>query len=196
MASAAILAGGRARRFNGRDKSALVVEGRAILDRQLDALASLTDDILLVAGAAGFRRPGLRLVADRRLGAGPLAGLEAALESARDEHLLVLACDMPFVTTGFLAYLLSLAPQADAVVPRTDRGYHPLCAVYSRACREPATRRLDEGRLAMQDLLDDVRTLTVERDVIARHGDVERLLANVNTPADFDELETLPGHKL
>jgi GTP:adenosylcobinamide-phosphate guanylyltransferase len=30
MASAAILAGGRARRFDGRDKSALVVGGRSI----------------------------------------------------------------------------------------------------------------------------------------------------------------------
>ena len=38
MASAAILAGGRASRFGGSDKSALVVGGRSILDRQIEEL--------------------------------------------------------------------------------------------------------------------------------------------------------------
>ena len=42
--SVAILAGGQATRFGGRDKSALLVDGRSILDRQLAALAPLTDE--------------------------------------------------------------------------------------------------------------------------------------------------------
>ena len=46
--SAAILAGGQATRFGGRDKSALLVDGRTILDRQLAALAPLTDDLMIV----------------------------------------------------------------------------------------------------------------------------------------------------
>ena len=50
MASAAILAGGRASRFGGRDKSALIVEGLPILDRQMAALAEVTDDVMLVVG--------------------------------------------------------------------------------------------------------------------------------------------------
>jgi molybdopterin-guanine dinucleotide biosynthesis protein A len=41
MPSAAILAGGRASRFGGRDKSALVVEGQPILDRPLAALVHI-----------------------------------------------------------------------------------------------------------------------------------------------------------
>ena len=36
MASAAILAGGRASRFDGRDKSARVVGGRSIFERQVE----------------------------------------------------------------------------------------------------------------------------------------------------------------
>ena len=45
MTSAAILAGGRARRFGGRDKSALLVGGRTILERQIDALDGVVDRI-------------------------------------------------------------------------------------------------------------------------------------------------------
>jgi molybdopterin-guanine dinucleotide biosynthesis protein A len=194
MASAAILVGGQARRFGGRDKSAFVVGGRTILSRQLDALSSLCDDTMIV-GPAAVARPGVRVAFDRVAGAGPLAGVEAALAAARDEHVLVLACDMPFVTTAFLGYLLSLAPDAEAIVPRTDRGYHPLCAVYSRACLDRVTRRLTKGQLALKGLLGDLQVQAVGRDAIARYGIAERLLANVNTPADFGELEALPDHE-
>jgi molybdopterin-guanine dinucleotide biosynthesis protein A len=41
--------------------------------------------------------------------------------------------------------------------PRTDRGYHPLCAVYTRGSLEPVARRLADGRLKMIDLFEDVR---------------------------------------
>ena len=59
MYSAAILAGGRATRFGGRDKSALVVDGRTIRDRQLEMLSSVAGDIL-IAGADESARDGGR----------------------------------------------------------------------------------------------------------------------------------------
>ena len=46
--SAAILAGGRARRLGGQDKSALIVDGLRFIDRQREALQPLTDRIVLV----------------------------------------------------------------------------------------------------------------------------------------------------
>ena len=132
---------------------------------------------------------------DRVSNCGPLGGLDAALSAARHETLVLLACDMPLVSARFLAYMLELSGAADIVVPRTERGYHPLCAVYTRACREPVQRLLAERRLAMIGLFDEVRVRVVERDEIGRFGSPEVLLANVNTPADFDELEALLSHK-
>ncbi len=192
IVSAAVLAGGRARRFEGRDKSALLVDGHSILDRQLAALAPLTDDVLIVGGGA---RPlaGVRSVDDPVTGRGPLAGVVAALTHARHELTLVLACDMPFVTTPLLRHLASLAAGVDAVVPRTERGYHPLCAVYARACLGPAERRLQGGRLRLGDLLDELRVRVVTGDEIGRFGDPGRLLANVNTPDEYRQVE--PNHQ-
>jgi molybdopterin-guanine dinucleotide biosynthesis protein A len=198
--SAAILAGGRATRFDGRDKSALLVDGATILDRQLAALATVSDDLLIVGAAAFAREQGMRAtarcIADIVPGCGPLGGLHAALTAARHDVLLLVACDMPFVTAAFAEYLLSLAGEADAVVPRSERGYHPLCAVYTRACLEPAAARLADRRLKMRELIDEVRIRVVPPEEIRRFGDPDRLLANVNTPADFAGLEALQGHKL
>jgi molybdenum cofactor guanylyltransferase len=203
MASAAILVGGRARRFGGRDKSALVVGGRAILERQLEALAPVTDDVLIVgSGSSRTERPaeagrlGCRYIEDRVPDSGPLGGLDAALAAARDDVLILLACDMPFVTSGFLDFLVANADGVEAVVPRTDRGYHPLCAVYTRACRATVVERLVGRRLAMAGLVEAVRTRVIEPENVERFGLGRRLLANVNTPGEFDELEALLGHKL
>jgi molybdopterin-guanine dinucleotide biosynthesis protein A len=193
--SAAILAGGRATRFGGRDKSALVVDGQTILDRQLAVLGPLTDDLLIVGGDAV---PGsaARPIPDLVPGCGPLGGLHAALTAARGDALFLVACDMPYVTTALVAYLLSLAADADVVVPQSERGYHPLCAVYTRACLEPAAAHLADRRLKMRELVDSVRARVVPVEDIRRFGDPDRLLANVNTPADYAGLEALQGHKL
>ena len=194
--SAAILAGGQATRFGGRDKSALIVDGRTILDRQVTELSSLTTDVLIVGGRLDHALA--RRVADLVPGCGPLGGLHAALTEARGNAVAVIACDMPYVTAPLVAYLLALLHEtgADIVVPRTERGYHPLCAVYARACLEPIAARLAERRLKMTDLVADVRTRVVTVEEIARFGDRHRLLANVNTPAEYAVLEALQSHKL
>jgi len=225
MRSAAILAGGRATRFGGRDKSALVVDGRSILERQMAELSSVVDDLMIVhsidradavrmlpacvgqdwaaaparlAEAPDVRRrtPSVRAVADIVPGCGPLGGLHAALTAMRGDRVLVVACDMPYIEAALADFLLSIAGDAAIVVPETDRGYHPLCAVYSRACLEPVAARLAERRLMMRDLFDDVPTRIVTAEELSRFGAPSRLLANVNTPAEYAHVEALQGHKL
>jgi len=183
MWSAAVLAGGKATRFGGRDKSALVVEGRTILARQLDILSQVVDDVQVVRDD---------LVPD----CGPLGGVYTALTRAHHDLVFVLACDMPHVTAPFVSYLLSAADSVDVIVPRTERGYHPLCAVYRRTCLAAIARRLAERQLKMTDLFSDVRVLEVSGEDVDRFGDRDRLLANVNTPATLAGLEPLQGHKL
>jgi molybdopterin-guanine dinucleotide biosynthesis protein A len=220
MASAAILAGGRATRFGGHDKSALVVGGRTILERQLAELARLTDDLLIVTrhdngpiptirlkpdptGIPIQLKPdptgitcGVRVVSDRVADSGPLGGLDAALAAARDDVLVLIACDMPFVTAELLRHLIALTRDADAVVPWTERGYHPLCAAYTRACRPAIGARLRERRLEMIGLFEDIRIRAVTTGELDAFGDHRRLLANVNTPADYHEIGALFGHEL
>jgi molybdenum cofactor guanylyltransferase len=194
MTSGAILAGGQARRFGGYDKSQLRVGGRTILERQLDALEGLVDRTYLVGSRSPVvAPPRVSVIPDRTPGQGPLSGLDAAL-SVCGGHVLVLACDMPYVTRAMLRYLIHQMADVDAVVPRTERGYHPLCAVYAQTCRTAVQRRLDAGSLRLQDLLADLTIRVVEESDLVRFGEPERLLANVNSQADLDALESLQNH--
>jgi molybdopterin-guanine dinucleotide biosynthesis protein A len=190
--SGAILAGGRARRFGGHAKGALLVGGRSIFDRQVAELSLVVDDILLVGDPAPTAASSMvRPIPDRVPGCGPLGGLDAALAAARGSSLVLVACDMPFVTAAFLGHLLALTSDADAVVPRTERGYHPLCAAYTRGCQAAVTSRLAARRLEMVGLLEDVCVRVVTGDELDAFGARDKLLANVNTPSDFKRIALL-----
>jgi molybdopterin-guanine dinucleotide biosynthesis protein A len=184
---AAILAGGRARRFGGRDKSSLDVGGASILERQLAALRGVAGRILVVAGnPARFQERGLDAVADLVPGAASLGGVYTALASAAGDHVLVVACDLPFLTASFLRRLVAQArPEDEAVVPRTVDGWQPLCAVYSRRLAEPARRQIDAGHLKIVDLLAAARVREIGPETIAEDDPDGLLFFNVNSPADW-----------
>ncbi len=169
--------------------------GRTILARQLDALRDAVDHIWLAGyhGAVPLALP-LSALADRIPDRGPLGGLDAALAAEPSGSVLLLACDMPNVTTALLTHLIHQIDGVDAVVPKTERGYHPLCAVYAQSSRSAVQRRLEEGHLRMQDLLADLRIRTVDGPELASFGEPDSLLANVNTQATLDALESQQNH--
>jgi molybdenum cofactor guanylyltransferase len=194
--AAAILAGGRATRLHGADKGGLVIGGRTIRDRQLEALSGLVDDIFLIGGPAAD--PGVPpddwagppRVPDLVVAHGPLGGIQTALHHAGDaECTLIVACDLPFVSRPFLAFLLARALEADAadvVVPRSGDRLHPLCATYNRRVREAVDRRVASGTLAVQALFDEVRIDVVEPEVVATFDPDGVLFWNVNTPDEYE----------
>jgi len=186
---AAILAGGRARRLGGRDKRALRVGPTTILERQLSALDGLADRVFVVGGdpiAGGDPHPAV--VPDRLPSAGALGGLYTALCEAAGTHVLVVACDLPFVTAALLARLMSMADsECDAVVPRSNDGLQPLCAVYARRLSGDVRRRIESGCLKIQDLLGAIRVRELGPAEIAALDAGDRLFFNVNTPDDLAE---------
>jgi molybdopterin-guanine dinucleotide biosynthesis protein A len=189
MQTAAILAGGRARRLGGLDKSRLLIGGRSILQRHIELLQGLVDRVVVVADEPGrFADVGVPVLADTRPGCGSLGGIYTAVAGA-ESPVLVLACDMPFVTAPFLARVLEVGWEADIAIPRASDGYHPLCACYGPACAAPIRRRMDAGTLKVMDLLSDVRVRELGPDELAPFDPDGLLLLNINTPDDLARAE-------
>jgi molybdenum cofactor guanylyltransferase len=189
MRTAAILAGGRARRLGGQDKSRLVIGGRSILQRQLDLLRGLADRVVVVAREPErYADAGVPVLADAVPDCGSLGGIYTAVASAAGP-VLVLACDMPFVTAPFLAFVMEAGREADIAIPRTGDGYHPLCASYAPACADPLLRRIEAGMLKVTGILSDVRVREMGPAEIAPFDPDGLLLFNLNTPDDLARAE-------
>ncbi len=187
MHTAAILAGGHARRLGGVEKAELPVGGLPIIDRAIRVLHAVSGPPFIVADdPRRYTRTGLEVLADRIPDAGALGGLYTAILEAARDRVLVVACDMPFLSVAFLRHLLASGRDADAVVPRTGAGYHPFCAVYSRRCARAIHRRIAAGTLMATALLSEIEVCEVGPDEIARYDPLGAILMNVNTPHDYE----------
>lgn len=186
MPTAAILAGGRARRFGGRPKTLLPIGDLRIIDRLLAALRPVVDEVIIVAREdEPYRALGVPIRHDVLPGTGPLGGIYTALAATTAPRTLVVAADMPFLNARFLAHLLDAGRDVDIAIPRTHDGYQPLCATYGATCTDAIRRRLAAKRLAVHDLLAGARVRVIGPAEIARLDPTGTLCFNVNTPADY-----------
>jgi molybdopterin-guanine dinucleotide biosynthesis protein A len=191
--SAIVLAGGQSQRL-GRDKAFLSVEGEPLVARTVRTLATLSDDVLVVANErAPYEALGLgaRLVPDERPGLGSLMGIYSGLKAARHDHAVAVACDMPFLHVDLLAYMAGLIPGYDVVIPQLDGLMEPLHAVYGKGCLGPMRRLLDAGRRQIIAFFPEVRVRYVGAQEIARFDPDHLSFVNVNTAEDWARVQAL-----
>lgn len=120
----AVLAGGESRRF-GRDKTAESVGGVPMVERAVETLEGLCEEVVVVSSRAATPKGRWRIVPDLRPGEGPLAGVEAALAEAEArgyDGALVLAADLPLVDGTTLARLVEAVGEGDAAAAATPVG--------------------------------------------------------------------------
>jgi molybdopterin-guanine dinucleotide biosynthesis protein A len=180
-----VLAGGKSSRL-GSDKAFVELGGRTLLEHAIDVMRSVCDEVAIVGDPAKFASYG-RVVRDVYPNCGPSGGIHGALLGSTAELNLVMAVDMPRVTSSLLAFLLRTASASDAVVvvPRTARGLQPLCAVYRRSFAVPAGKALRAGRYKIDALFEEVPVRIIESEELAIAGFAERVFFNVNTPDDL-----------
>ena len=179
-----VLTGGRSSRM-GRDKALLPLGGSTaggptLVEQIAARVRAAAGFVTLIGAPERYNSLGLPVAADLIEDCGPIGGVYTALKISSAPWNLVVACDMPAVTTGFLAVLLATARDADAecFVPETGSRLHPLCAVYHRRALAAFQYAIDHKSFKMHDLLRFVRTVTWP---VADAS----LLENVNTPIEW-----------
>jgi molybdopterin-guanine dinucleotide biosynthesis protein A len=148
----------------------------------------LTNDDSLRAGHD------LRLVFDPEPHGGVLPALAAGLSAAAGELSLVVACDMPFVSSVLFEHLLRVRAEseADVVIPRTGGYLEPMHAVYrTDSVQRAIEAALARGEQRMISYFRDVRVREVDETEWRQHDPQGRAFFNVNTPKDLAEARKL-----
>lgn len=186
-----VLCGGQSRRM-GRDKALIEFGGRTLLENAVSALDEVCGEVFLAPGATSrYAHLGRREVFDAAQGAGPLAGLVAALEATKTEWLIALGCDMPGVDARVLEELLGFAQEGgwDVAMLGSDAGVEPLCAVYRSNCATAARAALAEGRTKLTSFHDGgslrIAVRGTDQFPAELRGPAADAARNLNTP---DEL--------
>jgi molybdopterin-guanine dinucleotide biosynthesis protein A len=185
-ATAVIMAGGKSARM-GTDKALLPINGMPMIENVHHDLRPHFEEVIVSAAdemSYGFL--GVRVIADRLEGQGPLAGMASALAASKSELNFVVTCDIPEINMPFARYMLREAEGHDIVVPGNGSCLEPLYAVYRRNTVETMNRLLEAGERRVRALFDTCRTRVVDRveaDVTGNLNTMEEYLSYV-TEAD------------
>lgn len=173
-----VLAGGGSTRFGGVDKALLVLEGVSLLDRVLGATEAAASTVVV-----GPVRPTIRPVEwtiEEPPAGGPVAGIAAGLTLGEAPVVVVLSCDLPWLTDTDVAGLLDGLGARDGYgLLDSDGREQRLAAAYRRTALTAAVEAIGDPRD------QSVRRLVAGLDLAwsepTRAGD------DVDTWADFDD---------
>jgi molybdenum cofactor guanylyltransferase len=128
---------------------------------------------------------------------GPLGGIHTALtHCGAARSALILACDLPFITTEFLWFLCNVHqgenpqsairnPQSITVpLDQSDR-LQPLAAIYDQSLEAVVRQMLAADEFKVDLLNSRVSTRRVGFAEFAHLRDAERFFINVNTPEEY-----------
>ena len=185
LISAAVLAGGKSTRM-GRDKAALPIGDRTLLEHQEQKLRALGISDVMISGST-LTISDTRFVPDVFPGKGPLSGIHACLAAAKHEAVLFLPVDAPLLPLNVLRELTD-AHRGGITLLRHGARTEPLFGVYDRALAALCEPILQSGDTSVKRLLEQTAVQLLELEL------PEPAFTNCNTPEEYRRiLEALQG---
>ena len=186
---AVLIAGGKSSRF-GEDKAFLDWNGEPLFQRQLKKLLALGPNQLWLSANGdqdyGELPNGVIRVDDDDEGLGPFGGLLNVFKRSEAERIVVLGVDLPLMEEGFLAKLVD---DDSGIVPKTQRYWEPLAAVYPReAMLAILESAMEQGNRKLQRLLDKAEQSGVTRAYAVSEGE-GLLFTNLNSREDLEKID-------
>jgi molybdenum cofactor guanylyltransferase len=192
-----VLAGGGSTRF-GQDKSLVRIGNQILLVRLCSVLGAATRSATIVGSAERYSGFGVECVADRWPGEGPLGGIITALLASTEtrgslQWIVVIGCDMPFLTVEWLKYLTqrALSSDAEVVVPKSRYGLEPLCACWRVTSADRLLAIFENGVRRVSEAMKHLAMEVLDETHWKRFDSADRLFWNMNTLGDYHEAKRL-----
>ncbi len=173
--------------MEGQKKLFLRYAGETFCQRLLRACDCLPAVYLSVDKKDPYKEAGLPMVEDRWKEIGPLGGIASGLLECKEDALLVMACDMPFIDAVSVQRLLEqyrrqTTGQSVLAVSLNGR-LHPLFGIYPKSVLPAAEQMIREGDYRMLHFLERAGYQTMEL------SEACRTVENINTVEDYRKLE-------
>ncbi len=184
-----LLAGGKSSRM-GRDKGLIYAGVRGTLtDIILEKMKPAVDNLMIIANNDEYRRFGIPVIKDIILHCGPLGGIYTGLEHSKTEWSMILSCDIPFVNTELLCFLIQQINEHDVIVPVHYRRTEPLCALYRKSCKGKIRMLLEQKKFKVKDAIKQFNVLYLK--VSEQPFYHNKLFDNINTGKELQGIHSI-----
>ena len=192
--TAVILAGGKGRRMDGKDKGLVELANRPLIEYVIDVIKPQVETIILNANRnhEQYSQYGYPVISDALLDyQGPLAGFISALKSSTTSHIATLPCDGPFLPKDLVERLILALTDSDAEIAVAHDGdrMQPVYSLIPTTLINSLNSFLDTGERKI-DLW-----YKQHRVALADFSDCPETFRNINTAEQRDRLqnESIPS---
>lgn len=184
--SAAIIAGGKSRRF-GAPKTQAVLREQTLLEHAVRFAYNLSGRVHII-GDLGFpARPGLSIHKDIVSGCGPVCGIYTALHFLENDWLAVMPVDMPALHPSIYRFLYPLAKHGRPVVALSHKGMEPLVSLWPRTALSAFEQAIAQKQYRLYKILEQLRA--VEAPLVQSMPDYDpEWFVNINYKQDLAQL--------
>jgi molybdenum cofactor guanylyltransferase len=173
----------------GTAKALVEVAGLPMVSRIVSTVGSAGLEPVVVAKPdSPLPRLDCRVLAEPPEPRHPLTGLVTALHTSAGRGVVAIACDMPLVPAKLLTWLAQI--EEEVAVCEVDGRLEPLLGRYSPTIADALAARLEDGA-AVRDAVSALDPYVISEDKIARFGDPQTIVFNVNAPGDVERAEGL-----
>jgi molybdopterin-guanine dinucleotide biosynthesis protein A len=183
-----ILAGGESKRLNSVEKSNLLVGNKRIIEHMMTVFEKLFSEIILVSNhPTSYLEWDAMVVKDLYATRSSLTGIHSGLFYTKTEHAFIAACDTPFLKMDLVKTIVQYVDHGiDVVVPKTELGIEPLCAVYSRRCLQAVQNALERNNLKIRNFFNKLKVKEIPESVLRKIDPDLVSFFNINTPDDLE----------
>ena len=169
-------------------KAFIEIGGKTIIDNILNIFKDIFTEVLIVTNTPqDFYYTKVNIIRDILPGYGSLGGLYTGVKKAKYDKCFVVACDMPFINSNLIKYMLGIEGY-DVVVPKIKGRFEPLFAVYSKGCLEVIEKNLYKGNLKISEIYSEMRLREINEDEFDLFDSGLLSIININTPSDLKNI--------
>ena len=180
----------------GNDKALLPWKGVSLLEHGCRTALETSNRVLVVGRErpADFPLEEITFLPDEAPDLGPLGGLKTALNWAQKEDfsaVLILACDLPLLTSGALKWLQNSTDfdaLEDGLIVYSGQQLEPLFSFYNVSCLPLVERQLAKNKRSLHALVT-----TGNFQFIDAPPKIAHQLMNANSPEDWQHVQAMNG---
>lgn len=180
-----VLCGGKSKRM-GTPKETLSIHRFSFLELAVMRMKLVCSQVVISKKTMNLNEP-FPVLEDIPGYAGPLSGIVTALEKYNGEGILVSPVDSPFISSALLSFMLKHRNGADVVIPVLDGILYPTVGYYRKNCLNVLKEESSAKTMNLTSILKSapLRIRLIDAGELEHCGTPEKMLFNVNTPADY-----------
>ncbi len=177
-----ILAGGKSSRM-GEDKGLAMLRGKRMIEYVIETIKESTNNIIIISNNLEYSQFGYPVFSDLIIDCGPMGGIYTGLKQSKTKFNLVLSCDMPFINSKIINYLIHRSVDFEITVPLNNGKIEPLCGIYKKSCSGLFLELLLKKKYKIYDSFKYFKVEMAEISELFLNP--ELVFMNVNSKNDF-----------